>query len=97
MKAKDLKDIFHKELDQIYGKDEVASFFYLGIEHHLNVARIQLQLEPEFTLSKTEADFLFETFSSTGPERDPIRSQSLRACRRDPAKVWLSSTFGVAL
>lgn len=60
MKAKDLKDIFHKELDQIYGKDEVASFFYLGIEHHLNVARIQLQLEPEFTLSKTEADFLFE-------------------------------------
>jgi len=60
LKAKDLKDIFHKELDQIYGKDEVASFFYLGIEHHLNVARIQLQLEPEFTLSKTEADFLFE-------------------------------------
>ncbi|WP_299097814.1 peptide chain release factor N(5)-glutamine methyltransferase [uncultured Winogradskyella sp.] len=60
MKAKDLKDIFHKELNQIYGKDEVASFFYLGLEHHLNVARIQLQLEPEFTLSKTEADFFFE-------------------------------------
>ncbi|MEF3079270.1 peptide chain release factor N(5)-glutamine methyltransferase [Winogradskyella poriferorum] len=60
MKAKDLKDIFHKELNQIYGKDEVASFFYLCLEHHLNVARIQLQLEPEFTLSKTEADFFFE-------------------------------------
>ncbi len=60
MKAKDLKDIFHKELDTIYGKDEVASFFYLGLEHHLNVVRIQLQLEPEFTLSKTEADFFFE-------------------------------------
>lgn len=60
MKAKDLKDIFHKELDIIYGKDEVASFFYLGIEYHLNVARIQLQLEPEFTLSKTEVDFFFE-------------------------------------
>lgn len=60
MKAKDLKDIFHKELDQIYGKDEVASFFYLGLEHHLNVARIQLQLDPEFTFSKTEADFFFE-------------------------------------
>ena len=60
MKAKDLKDIFHKELDTIYGKDEVASFFYLCLEHRLNVARIQLQLEPEFTLSKSETDFLFE-------------------------------------
>lgn len=60
MKAKDLKDIFHKELNQIYGKDEVASFFYLGLEYRLSVARIQLQLEPEFTLSKTEADFFFE-------------------------------------
>ena len=60
MKAKDLKDIFHKELDQIYGKDEVASFFYLGIEHYFNVARIQLQLEPEFTLSHDETDTFFE-------------------------------------
>lgn len=60
MKAKDLKDIFHKELDQIYGKDEVASFFYLGLEHYLNVARIQLQLDPEFTLSKPETDVFFE-------------------------------------
>ncbi len=60
MKAKDLKDIFHKELDTIYGEDEVASFFYLSIEHHLDVAKIQLQLEPEFTLSKPETDFFFE-------------------------------------
>lgn len=60
MKAKDLKDIFHKELNQSYGKDEVASFFYLGLEHHLDVARIQLQLEPEFTLSKSETEVFFE-------------------------------------
>lgn len=59
MKAKDLKDIFHKELDAIYGKDEVASFFYLSIEHHLNVARIQLILDPEFTLTKDETDVFF--------------------------------------
>lgn len=59
MKAKDLKDIFHKELDAIYGKDEVASFFYLSIEHHLNVARIQLILDPEFTLTKDETRVFF--------------------------------------
>ena len=59
MKAKDLKDIFHKELDAIYGKDEVARFFYLSIEHHLNVARIQLILDSEFTLTKDETDVFF--------------------------------------
>lgn len=59
MKVKDLKDIFHKELDAIYGKDEVASFFYLSIEFHLNVARIQLILDPEFTLTKDETDVFF--------------------------------------
>lgn len=59
MKAKDLKDIFHKELDAIYGKDEVASFFYLSIEFHLNVARIQLILDSEFTLTKDETDVFF--------------------------------------
>ena len=59
MKAKDLKDIFHKELDAICGKDEVASFFYLSIEHHLNVARIQLILDSEFTLTKDETDVFF--------------------------------------
>jgi len=59
LKAKDLKDIFHKELDAIYGKDEVTSFFYLSIEHHLNVARIQLILDSEFTLTKDETDVFF--------------------------------------
>ncbi|MHA7844155.1 MAG: peptide chain release factor N(5)-glutamine methyltransferase [Winogradskyella sp.] len=59
MKSKDLKDIFHKELDTIYGRDEVASFFYLSIEHQLKIAKIQLQLEPEFTLTNNETDVFF--------------------------------------
>ncbi|WP_426430764.1 peptide chain release factor N(5)-glutamine methyltransferase [Winogradskyella sp. HB-48] len=59
MKAKDIKYIFHQELDAIYGRDEVSNFFYLSIEHHLNIAKIQLQLEPEFTLTKNETDVFF--------------------------------------
>lgn len=59
LKSKDLKDIFHKELDTIYGRDEVASFFYLSMEHQLKIAKIQLQLEPEFTLTKDETDVFF--------------------------------------
>ncbi|MCB0399945.1 MAG: peptide chain release factor N(5)-glutamine methyltransferase [Winogradskyella sp.] len=59
MKAKDLKNIFHDQLDALYGKEEVSSFFYLSIEHHLKIARIQLLLEPEFTLTKNETDVFF--------------------------------------
>lgn len=60
MKALDLKHIYHKELDAIYGKNEVESFFFLCTEHYLNVPRIQLTLEPEFTFTKSETDTFFE-------------------------------------
>jgi release factor glutamine methyltransferase len=60
LKANDLKSIFHTELDAIYGNDEVSSFFFLCIEHYLDVARIQLAVEPEFTLSKSETAIFFE-------------------------------------
>ncbi|WP_461598264.1 peptide chain release factor N(5)-glutamine methyltransferase [Winogradskyella sp.] len=59
MKANDLNNIFHDQLDALYGKEEVSSFFYLSIEHHLKIARIQLLLEPEFTLTKNETDVFF--------------------------------------
>lgn len=60
MKALDLKNIFHKELDVIYGSDEVGSFFYLCMEHYLDVPKIQLALEPEFTITKPETDTFFK-------------------------------------
>ncbi|WP_179007753.1 peptide chain release factor N(5)-glutamine methyltransferase [Winogradskyella forsetii] len=59
MLLKDLQNIFHKELDAIYGKEEVNSFFYLCTEHYLNVLRIQLTLEPEFTIAKPETETFF--------------------------------------
>ena len=59
MKASDLKQIFHKELNAQYGKDEVESFFFLSMEHYLNVPRIQLALDSEYTISKKELDTFF--------------------------------------
>ena len=72
MKALDLKDIFHKELDAIYGKDEVASFFFLCLGHYLDVARIQLQLEPEFTINKSETEQFFITLEALKQQK-PIQ------------------------
>ena len=50
----DLKNKFHSELDAIYGKNEVGSFFYLCSEHYLNILRIQLTLEPELKIENSK-------------------------------------------
>ena len=59
MKALDLKKIFHKELDVIYDVNEVDSFFNLCLEHFLDIHRIQLQLDSEFSILKKELDGFF--------------------------------------
>ena len=72
MKALDLKHIFHKELDALYGKDEVGSFFNLCMEHYLNSPRFQLTLEPEFTLTKPEANTFFQALEDLKQQK-PIQ------------------------
>lgn len=63
MKALDLKEIYHKNLDTIYGKVEVESLFFLALEYYLDVPRIQLSLDKEFTIKKSEIDDFFNTLN----------------------------------
>ncbi len=63
MLLKEIKNIFHKELDIIYPKEEVDSFFYLLIEHYLGLERFVLALQPNFMISKQEEQPLFEALS----------------------------------
>ncbi|GGI58413.1 peptide chain release factor N(5)-glutamine methyltransferase [Winogradskyella haliclonae] len=72
MKALDLKTIFHKELDYIYGKEEVESFFFLYLEHYLDVARIQLQLDSEFAIAKPRTEQFFTTLEALKQQK-PIQ------------------------
>jgi len=72
LKALDLKDIFHKLLDTIYGEDEVNSFFFMCIEHYLNVSRIELTLDPEFTITKPETDTFFKVLEDLKQQK-PIQ------------------------
>ena len=72
MKALDLKQIFHKELDVIYGKEEVASFFFLCLEQYCDVPRIQLSLEPEFSISKSKTEAFFNTLDDLKQQK-PIQ------------------------
>src|SRR5690554_204977 len=63
MRLKDIQSIFHKELDVIFGVNEVGSFFNILISHHLKLNRIALVLNPELTISKEEEQPLFDALS----------------------------------
>jgi len=63
MQLKEIKNIFHKELDQSYPKEEVDSFFYMLIEHYLGLERFVLVMQPNLVVSKKEEQPLFEALS----------------------------------
>ncbi|WP_420399991.1 peptide chain release factor N(5)-glutamine methyltransferase [Flagellimonas sp.] len=63
MLLKEIKNIFHKELDPIYATEEVDSFFHLCVEHYLQLGRFVLVLQPDLVLTKEEETPLFEALS----------------------------------
>lgn len=60
MRLKDIQNIFHKELDKIYGKEEVDSFFFMLIDDYFNIFRIELALKPELSITKEEQEPVFK-------------------------------------
>jgi release factor glutamine methyltransferase len=58
LRVLDLRHEFHNELDQVYGKDEVDSFFYITMEHCLGLNRFKLAMAPD-QLIKTEDVIVF--------------------------------------
>lgn len=72
MRLKDIQDIFHKELDAIYGKNEVDSFFFIVTDEYLGLPRLAFSLQPDFTVTKEEEQPLFEALSKLKLEQ-PIQ------------------------
>lgn len=72
MLLKDIQDIFHKELDDIYGKNEVDSFFFMLTESYFGVARFALVLTPDFVITKDQESLLFAALSKLKLEK-PIQ------------------------
>ncbi len=60
MLLQEIKNIFHKELVAVYPFEEINSFFYLLIEHYLNLPRFILATEPNYAVTKEEEQPLFE-------------------------------------
>lgn len=69
MLLRDIKNIFHKELDEIYPKEEVDSFFYSCVEHYLGHERFILVVQPNLTLTKDEEEPLFYALSELKKEK----------------------------
>lgn len=63
MLLSEIKNIFHKELDTIYGRDEVTSFFYLLIEEYYGLERFILAFEPNYNLDKDQESIIFVALS----------------------------------
>ncbi len=83
MLLKDLQNIFHKELDAIYGKDEVDSFFFLCTEHYLDLPRFQLTLQPEFSIVKSETDTFFKVL-------EDLKQQKPIQLEMEDTSSWIS-------
>ncbi|MBC8756133.1 peptide chain release factor N(5)-glutamine methyltransferase [Kordia sp. YSTF-M3] len=72
MKLKDIQEIFHKELDEIYGKDEVNSFFFMLTEAFFGLERFSLAIDPEIVITKTQETLIFAALSELKLEK-PIQ------------------------
>ncbi|TDT45483.1 release factor glutamine methyltransferase [Maribacter spongiicola] len=72
MLLKEIKNIFHLELDAIYGKEEVDSFFYLLIEHYFNLERFVLAIQPNLVIDKEQETVIFQALSELKLEK-PIQ------------------------
>jgi release factor glutamine methyltransferase len=72
MQVSEIKKIFHLELDGIYGKEEVANFFYLMLEKYLKLERFALVMKPNLAISKEEEQPFFTGLAQLKLER-PIQ------------------------
>ncbi|MFD2823898.1 peptide chain release factor N(5)-glutamine methyltransferase [Lacinutrix iliipiscaria] len=72
MKLKVIQDIFHKELDPIYGANEVNSMFYLLIDAFYGFSRLQLVLDSDYAIIKEEQERIIDALDRLKRE-EPIQ------------------------
>jgi release factor glutamine methyltransferase len=72
MLLREIKNIYHSELDAIYKQEEVDSFFYLVIGHYLDLERFVLAIKPQLVVTKAEEQSLFEALGQLKLEK-PIQ------------------------
>ncbi|WP_419211758.1 peptide chain release factor N(5)-glutamine methyltransferase [Maribacter sp. X9] len=69
MLLREIKNIFHQELDVLYGKEEVSSFFYLLIEHYFYLQRFILAIQPDLVIDKEQETQIFKALADLKLEK----------------------------
>lgn len=72
MILKDIQHIFHLELDELYGKEEVNSFFFMLTEAFYGLERFALAIDPEIVITKEQETPIFAALSELKLEK-PIQ------------------------
>ena len=72
MLLREIRNIFYKELEALYPKQEVEQFFTILIGHYYGLEPFILALEPKKMLSKEEEQPLFEALAALRLEK-PIQ------------------------
>jgi len=72
MKLKEIRKIFHQELDLIYDQREVDRFFFMITEACLDITKVELTITPELIISKEEETQIFD-FLSQLKQQKPIQ------------------------
>ncbi len=72
MILKKIQNRFHKELDAIYGANEVDSFFYLFTGHYLDLNRLSIALNPKHEIEKSKEHLFFDALNRLKRE-EPIQ------------------------
>lgn len=72
MKLKDLKQKFHEQLDAIYGKEEVQTFFFMLTECYDKIKRIDLALNTDLII-KNESVLKYESALEALKNHEPIQ------------------------
>lgn len=72
MLLKEIKNIFHKDLDALYGKEEVSSFFFLCVENYYNISRLQLALNVNLKITKEKQSSIFNALNELKKQK-PIQ------------------------
>lgn len=57
MNLKEIQNTFHKELDPLFGKEEVDSFFFMLTESLYKVSRLNLAMKPDYLVDNYEEIF----------------------------------------
>ena len=72
MLLKEIRNIYRTELSPLFPEEEIDSFFYLAVEHYLNLERFILALQPEIVLTKEEEAPLFQCLARL-KQQEPIQ------------------------